>query len=190
MPRPLSLSCTVRLLLLAVVCVSVFVLPVEAQRRRSASGGSARAVVVDERLSALRDEPDVSARLLQRLSRGHIVSIMGTRRAADGTTFYRVAVTRRTRGWLQAECLVSPARDEDDDRLLRFINGSTGFNRIARAQIFLDTFRRSSLRSAVLLIHAEALETAAATLSRDATRRLIEAEMTAGGAPVHTYFLR
>lgn len=159
------------------------------RRRRISSGASARAVVVDERLAALRDEPSLSAQLVQRLDRGRTVSITGTRRAPDGTTFHRVAVTRRTRGWIQAESLVSASRADDDERLLRLIRGSQGFDRIVRAQIFLDTFPRSPLRPVVLLIHGDAIEEATVTLSREATRRLNETEMTAGGAPSHTYFM-
>lgn len=181
-------SRTLLLASLTLICVVVAASSVEAQRRRAVSGMGGRAVVIDERLAALRAEPDLSAPLTQRLSRGRVVSIIGTRRAADGTTFHRVAVTRRTRGWVQAESLVSPARAGDDERLLRLIRGSQDFDRIARAQIFLDIFPRSPLRPAVLLIHGENLEAVAATLSRDAARRLNEAEMTAGGAPVHTYF--
>lgn len=159
------------------------------RRRRMTSGASARAIVVDERLAALRDEPTLSAQLVQRLDRGRTVSITGTRLAPDGTTFHRVAVTSRTRGWIQAESLVSTTRAGDDERLLRLIRGSQGFDRIVRAQIFLDTFSRSPLRPAVLLIHGDAIEESTVTLSREATRRLNETEMTAGGASPHTYFM-
>ena len=180
---------TVSYVFLTLICVTIAASSVDAQRRRlTAGGGSGRAVVVDERLSVLREEPSLSAQLVRRLGRGRIVSITGTRRTGEGIVFHRVAVTRRTRGWVQAESLVSPGRAGDDERLLRLIRGSEGFDRIARAQIFLDTFPRSPLRPAVLLIHGEALEAVAATLSRDASRRLNEREMAAGGAPVHTYF--
>ncbi len=186
MPRLLS----VRIALSVSVCILALTSLSDAQqRRRLSSGMSGRAVVVDERLAALRDEPSLSAQLVQRLNRGRRVSIIGTRRAPDGTTFHRVAVTRRTRGWLQADSLVSAARAGDDDRLLRLIRGLQGFNRIARAQIFLDNFLRSPLRPAVLLIHGNAIEDATATLSREAARRLNESEMTAGGAPAHSYFM-
>jgi hypothetical protein len=180
---------TVFHILLILICVTIASSTVEAQRRRvTAGGGSGRAVVVDERLSVLRNEPSLSGQLVQRLGRGRMVSIIGTRRTSEGIMYHRVAVTRRTRGWVQAESLVSPGRAGDDERLLRLIRGSEGFDRIARAQIFLDTFPRSPLRPAVLLIHGEALEAAATTLSRDASRRLDAQEMAAGSAPVHTYF--
>jgi hypothetical protein len=151
---------------------------------------SARSVVVvDERLAALRDGPELAAQLLRRLSRGRVVQVLGARRSPDGLTFYRVAVTRRTGGWLQSEAVVSPARAEDDERLLRLIRASEDFDRLARARIFLDLFPRSPARPAVLMLYAEEAEAAAARLSRDAARRLDEREMAAGGAPIFSYFL-
>jgi hypothetical protein len=159
-----------------------------AQRRRTPVGNRS-AVVVDERLAALLDGPELSARLLQRMSRGRVVLLLGARRVTDGVTFYRVAVTRRTGGWLQSDAVVTPARAEDDVRLLRLIRASEDFDRIARARIFLDIFPRSPARPEVLMIYAEAAEAAALRLSRDAARRLDEREMTAGGAPLFSYFL-
>jgi len=159
-----------------------------AQQRRAPEGGQ-RAVVVDERLAALRDAPDLSATLLQRMSRGRMVAIRGFKRTSDGVTFYRVGVTRRTVGWIQTEAVVSTVRKSDDERLLRLIQTSEDFDRIVRARIFLEVFQRSPLRPTVLMLYAEAAEKAAGRLSRDAMRRLDEREMAAGGAPVFSYFL-
>jgi hypothetical protein len=161
---------------------------IAAQQRRAPEGGQ-RAVVVDERLAVLRDAPDFSATLLQRMSRGRIVAIRGAKRTTDGVTFYRVGVTRRTAGWIQSEAVISTARKSDDERLLRLIQASEDFDRIIRARIFLDMFQKSPLRPTVLLIYGEAAERAAGRLSRDAVRRLDEKEMTAGGAPIFSYFL-
>ncbi|HEV7844234.1 MAG TPA: SH3 domain-containing protein [Pyrinomonadaceae bacterium] len=159
-----------------------------AQQRRAANVGQ-RAVVVDERLAALRESPELSAHLLQRLNRGHKVTIVGSRQAADGITFYRVTLTKRTGGWMQSEAVISPVRKNDDERLLRLIRGSEDFDRLARAYIFLELFPRSPLRPAVLLLYAEVAEEAATKLSRDAVRRLDAHEMQAGGAPDYSYFL-
>ena len=161
------------------------------QRKRGALAGAGgqHAVVVDERLAALRDAPRLTANLVQRLGRGRAVAIIGARRAGDGLNFYRVAVTRRTRGWLQADALASPTRAGDDEKLLGLIRGSEEFDRIARARIFLDNFPRSPLRPVVLLLFGDEAEQAAAKLSRDAARRLDEREMAAGGAPLESYFL-
>ena len=158
-------------------------------QQRRGSGGGQRAIIVDERLAALRDGPELSALLLQRMSRGRMVTITGAKRAPDGLTFYRVRVTRRTGGWLQSDAVVMPARKGDDERLLRLIRGSEEFDRIERARIFLDMFPRSPLRPAVLLLYGEAAEEAASKLSREAARRLDEHEMTAGGAPIFSYFM-
>src|SRR2546429_10018454 len=69
--------------------------PAHAQKmkRRPPAGGRV-AIVVDERLAALRDAPELSANLLQRLSRGRFVAVEGERSSRAGVTFYRVAVTR------------------------------------------------------------------------------------------------
>ena len=166
----------------------VFVLAISA----NAQGGvTARrtGIVVDERLSALRASPDLSAKLLRRLGRGRAVSITGQRRSLDGILFYSVMVSRRTGGWLQREAVIVPRRTGDDERLLRLINASADFDRVARARIFLDAFPHSSLRPQVLLLFGDAVEQAAVKLSRDAARRLNADEMQANGAPVFSYSL-
>lgn len=172
------------------LCACLLSVSVEAYAQcRHAPGGGARAVVVDERLAVLRDEPQLSARLVQRLGRGRMVSVMGAKRAPDGITFYRVAVTRRTRGWLQSEAVISPARKGDDERLLNLIRASKDFDRVARATIFLDMFTTSARRPAVLLLLGDAAEEAAQKLTREAARRLDEDEMRANRAPAFSYFM-
>jgi hypothetical protein len=148
-----------------------------------------RAVVVDERLAALREAPELSARLLQRMSRGRKVAITGSRRAPDDITFYRVALTKKTFGWVQSEAVVAASRKEDEERLLRLIRGSEDFDRLARAHIFLELFTKSPLRPTVLMLYAEGAEEAASRLSRDASRRLDAHEMQAGGAPDYSYYM-
>ncbi|HVG34242.1 MAG TPA: hypothetical protein VM911_14225 [Pyrinomonadaceae bacterium] len=176
-------------LIAALLCALCSLVETSAQQRRRVPITNRSAVVVDERLAVLRDGPELSARLLQRMSRGRVVLILGTKRTSDGLTFYRVAVTRRTGGWLQSEAVVSPGRSGDDERLLRLIRGSEDFDRVVRARIFLDLFPRSPARPQVLSIYAEAAEAAATRLSRDASRRLNEREMAANGAPLFSYYL-
>jgi hypothetical protein len=173
--------------------ISLFILQITqatvlAQKRRPPAGGRV-AVVVDERLAALRDSPSVSARLLRRLSRGRLVAITGSVIGKEGIAFYRVNVTRRTRGWIQREALVSPTRLRDEKRFYQLIVASEDFNRLARARIFLDFFPRSAMRPAVLLLYAAAAESAAEKLTREAARRLNVNEVMAGGAPQFSYFL-
>lgn len=174
--------------ILAVVLVLLSTSDGLAQKRRVPPGGRL-AVVIDERLAALRSAPDLSAKLLSRLSRGRLVAIRGATRSRDGVTFLHVAVTRRTSGWVQAESVIAPWRAEDDDRSLRLITSSADFDRIARARLFLDAFPRSPLRPQVLLLFGDAAQQAAERLSQEAGRRLDQNEMAGSGAPEFSYFL-
>jgi hypothetical protein len=172
-------------------CLIVFLLSAKMSFPKQPSGGRL-AIVVDERLAALRREPRLNGRLVKRLSRGRLVAIRASRKTADGVVFLLVNVTTRTHGWIQREAVVSAGRTEDDRFLLDLIKASHGFDRIARARIFLDHFPRSPLRPQVLLLLSNTAEEMAAKLSRDAAKRLQEfngrAE-TAGTAPEFSYFL-
>jgi len=123
------------------------------------------------------------------VGRGGLVAVRGEKRNRDGIIFYKVNITSRTNGWMQRDALVSPWRAGDAARLLRLIKGSEDFDRIARARIFLDNFTASEFRPEVLMIYAQAAEDIAGRLSRDAARRLDEKEMTAGGAPLFSYYM-
>jgi hypothetical protein len=182
--RPLT-----RIPQILLVCVSLCALAATVSAKRRAPAGGRLAVVVDERLSALRASPELSGVLLRRMSRGVLVAITGAKTSREGVVFFRVNITRRTGGWIQRDALVSPTRYGDDARLLKLIKGSEEFDRIVRARIFLDNFRLSGLRPEVLMIYSLAAEEAAVHLSRDASRRLDAGEMNAGGAPIFSYFL-
>src|SRR5918993_5970538 len=84
----------------------VFLLSAEMSFPKVPAGGRL-AVVVDERLAALRREPKLDSQLLKRLSRGRLVAIKASRTTSDGVIFYLVNVTSRTRGWIQREAVVS-----------------------------------------------------------------------------------
>ena len=170
-------------------CLLLILSQTSASARKRTPAGGRVAIVVDERLSALRTTPDFYGKLLRRVGRGGLVAIRGERRNRDGVVFYRVNVTSRTSGWIQRDAVVSPSRPGDDARLLRLIKGSEAFDRIVRARIFLDNFRLSEFRPEVLMIYAQAAEDASSHLSRDASARLDEKEMNAGGAPLFSYFL-
>lgn len=154
-------------------------------QKKPPSGGRL-GVVVDERLAALRATPQLNGRLVRRLSRGRLVAVRSFRTNADGVTFLLVNVTRRTHGWIQRDAVVSPSRSGDERRLLTLIQRSTGFDRIARARIFVDHFPRSLLRPEVLLLLGDAAEALAEKLSLDASRRLKE---DPGDAPEFSYYL-
>jgi hypothetical protein len=154
--------------------------------QRKPPAGGRLAVVVEERLAALRATPQLNGRLVRRLGRGRMVAIRSAKKSADGITFFLVNVTSRTHGWIQREAVASPARAGDDQRLLRLIERSQGFDRISRARIFLDHFTRSPLRPEVLLLLGDTAKEIAKQLSTDATRRLKD---DPGEAPEFSYYL-
>ena len=154
--------------------------------QRKPPAGGRLAIVVDERLAALRATPQLNGRLVRRLGRGRMVAIRSARTSADGITFFLVNVTSRTQGWIQREAVASPTRAGDDQRLMRLIESSQGFDRISRARIFLDHFTRSPLRPEVLLLLGDTAEELAVQLSRDAARRL---KNHPGEAPEFSYYL-
>jgi hypothetical protein len=145
-------------------------------------------IVVDERLAVLRAQPSLYATPIQRMRRGRAISISGVKES-DGVTFYRVNLSAEGAGWVQAEAVVGKARRGDDERLARLVHSSGGFDQIERATIFLENFPKSSLRPAMLLLFGDLVEENAAVISREATRRLNRREMSATGAPLHSFYL-
>ncbi len=178
--RPHKLAVQLSLFLL----ILVFCLDAFAQQRKPPVGGRL-AVVVDERLAALRATPALTAKLVRRLGRGRLVAITGAT-SRDGIVFYRVNVTTRTRGWIQSESVVVPSRSGDDRKLFNLLPHSQGFDRLARSRIFLDHFHRSPLRPAVLLLIGDTAEFLATQLSKTISHKLAAAPLT---APEHTYYL-
>lgn len=148
--------------------------------------GGRLAIVVDERLAALRTTPQLNGKLVRRLSRGRMVAVRSMKTSADGITFFLVNMTSRTHGWIQREAVVSPSRGSDDRRLLTLIQLSKDFDRISRARIFLDYFPRSPLRPEVLLLLGDTAEELAAKLTTDAARRL-KGDLV--DAPEFSYYL-
>ena len=154
--------------------------------QRKPPAGGRLAVVVEERLAALRAIPELNGRLVRRLGRGRMVAIRSAKTSAEGITFFLVNVTSRTHGWIQREAVASPTHVGDDQRLLRLIERSQGFDRISRARIFVDHFTRSPLRPGVLLLLGDTAEDLARQLSTDAARRLKDSP---GEAPEFSYYL-
>ena len=84
-----------------------------------------KAFVIDERLSALRRGPDLQSVVIRRLRLAHAVFIFGTSRPkADQPRFCRVAVTRRTRGWIHESALAVQGRAGEDRRIVKLLNGN------------------------------------------------------------------
>ena len=168
------------------LCLLIFFLQLTCFAQKKPPSGGRLAVVVDERLAALRATPQLNGTLVRRLSRSRLVAVRSTKRSADGLTFLLVNVSSRTHGWLQREAVVSPSRSGDDRKLLTLIQRSDGFDRLARARIFLDYFPHSPLRPEVLLLLGDTAESLAVKLSQDAARRLND---DLGDAPEFSYYL-
>jgi hypothetical protein len=175
-PHKYSITLFVSLCLLPVVELTA--------QRKSPSGGRV-AVVVDERLAALRVAPQLNAKLVRRLGRGKLVAVRNAKTAPDGITFLLVNISSRTHGWIQREAVVTPSRGSDDQRLFNLIKGSSDFDLIMRSRIFLNYFPLSPLRAQVLLILGDAAEAVSEKLTRDARKRIRPSDV----APESSYFL-
>lgn len=148
-----------------------------AQTKRKTITPGQRAIVIDERLSALRTLPDVKASLEQRLRRGRVIGILGAKKAKDGERFLRVSVTRNTRGWLLAEAVVKSGSPADAERLLSLIGDTADdFTKARLAKLCADEFRSTSVAARCLLKLGETAERAADRLTRDAKRRVGDEE--------------
>ena len=162
-------------LLLRYVVLSILIAfngSVNAQKRKPPAGGRV-AIVVDDRLAAVRATPQLNGTLVRRLGRGRLVAIRGKRESKDGVVFFFVNVTSRTHGWIQREALVSPSQRGDDARVVRIIKSSASeFERISLARIFLDYFPRSSLRPGILLLMGDTAEQVAQKLTKNVKKRL------------------
>jgi hypothetical protein len=140
-----------------------------------------RAVVFDERLSALRDRPDVKAPLKQRMRRGRRVGVLGANTAKDGVKFFRVAVSRNTSGWVLADAVIRPGVAADAERSLRLIEGTEDeFTKARLARLYADEFRSTNFAPRALMILGKTAEGAAERLSRDAKRRVGDDDSGAG----------
>jgi hypothetical protein len=139
-------------------------------------------------LAVLRAEPSLYARPIQRMRRGRLVMISGSRQA-DGVTFYRVNAPPNSSGWVQAEALTGKFKNGEEERIAKLVQASEGFEQIERAMLFLETFPNSALRPPILLLLGDLVEENAARISQEATRRLNRREMAATGAPLHSFYL-
>jgi hypothetical protein len=155
----------------SIIFLVLFSTNVTAQKQKTPPGGRI-AVVVDERLAAMRNSPELTGKLVRRLGRGRVVAIRQARTGRDGIVFYLVNLTSRTHGWIQREAIVSPSMVGDDRRLLALVREATDFNRIVRARIFLEHFHRSPLQAEVLLLLGEVAEQSSNKLTQDAMRRI------------------
>jgi hypothetical protein len=147
-----------------------------------------KAFVIDERLSALRQEADIHAPVLKRLRIGRTVYIISPK--SGQSEFYRVAVTRRTRGWIHQGAIALPGRAGEDERMIQVIEETgDGLDRIALCQLFLERFSRSRLTPRALLLLGEEAGRAAVSLTQHARRRLKTIDERKNGADTEAYYL-
>ena len=137
-----------------------------------------RAIVFDERFSALRTQPDVKAPITQRLRYGHLVGLLSTPRGKpNGPRFYRVAASLNTRGWILVEAVARRGRVEDAERVMKLMAGANDdFTRARLARLCADEFRLTPVAPRALLALGQTAERAAERLSREAKRRLGDEE--------------
>lgn len=178
MKRPFfSLLCVISLLIIIFTTATAQTFPIK-KRQKNIPGQ--RAVIYDERLSALRTEPDVKAQLVSRLHRDREIGIIGAPRSTNGgPLFYPVAVSRNVRGWVIAEALARPQRGHDAARLMSLIaDTKDDFARARLARLCADQYRGLELAPGALLAVGEAAERAASKLSREAKKRVGDPDET------------
>ena len=172
---------TVRTAFWGILFLLAFSFSATAQTKRKTVVPGQRAIVVDERLSALRTQPDVRATLDQRLRRGRVVGILGSKKSKDGKEFLRVSVTKNTRGWVLAEAIVKAGSSADAERLLKLIEDTDDdFIKARLAKLCAEEFRSTPTAPRCLLKLGEAADRAADRLTRDAKRRVGNEEPSAG----------
>ena len=159
---------------LFVVCVlSLCVLPSLAQKKRKVFIPGQPAVVFDDRLAALRAEPDVKAALQQRLSRGRAVGVLVATKNKSGSSFLRVAVSRNVRGWILSAAIARLNSVADGEKMLAAIAATKDdLQKIRMARVCADSLRLPTIAPRALFALGQAAEHAAEKLSRDADRRL------------------
>ena len=148
-----------------------------------------KAFVIDDRLSALRREPRIQSEVIRRLRLAHSVYIVGSCKGkSDEPKFCRVAVTRRTRGWILAAALAIQSRTGEDHRIMTLIeNSSDGVDKITLCRLIIGHFSKSRLVPRAMLLLGEEAERAAQTLSQRTRRRLAEVHST--DASLREYYL-
>ncbi len=149
-----------------------------------------RAFVVDDRLSALRREPGLQSEVIHRLRLGRPVYIITSSKLRGGPRFCRVAVTRRTRGWLLESALATPGKAGEDRRIMKLIEGTKdGLERISLCRLLIERFSQSRLVPRALLLMGEEADRDAQALTQRARKRLADASEENWNARARDYFL-
>lgn len=148
-----------------------------------------KAFVIDDRLSALRRRSDIQSEVIRRLRLARPVFIISTSAGKGGQPrFFRVAVTRRTRGWIHASALAVQGRAGEEQRIMTLIERSSdSADKITLCRLIIERFGKSRLVPRAMLLLAEEAERVAQTLSQRTRRRL--EEVPAGDASRRDYYL-
>jgi hypothetical protein len=147
------------------------------------------ALVIDDRLSALRREADIQSEVIQRPRLGRQVHVIQNRNG-DIThgSFVRVALSRRTRGWMHRSALVVVGRAGEDARVMKLVDSQDEeIDRLTLCRVLIERFPRSALRARALLAIGREAERAARALSRRARERL--SDLDEAEAPARDYYL-
>jgi hypothetical protein len=150
-----------------------------------------KAVVIDDRFSALRREASLQSEVIHRLRLGHTVFIIHTGGYDPGRSgFFRIAASRRTRGWIYRSAIAVQGRAGEDQRIMKLIEGTRdGFDRIALCRILIERFSQSPLLPRALLMMGEEGERAAETLSQRARKRIAEAAGISASPGLRDFYL-
>jgi hypothetical protein len=155
-----------------------------------------RAFVVDQRMSALRRYPDQQSEVLRRLRLGRQVFIIVSRdivsrdRAGPRDRYYRVAISRRTRGFVHEAALFVPGRPGEDERLIGLIESSTdSLDKMLLCKLFMAHLRGSRLMPRVLFLMGQEAERAAEALSHKARQHIEGHKGSQSGLTVRDLYL-
>ncbi|HSB09916.1 MAG TPA: hypothetical protein VLM38_10560 [Blastocatellia bacterium] len=149
-----------------------------------------KAFVIDDRISVLRREPTSQSEALRRLRLGHVVFVIQGNNASADSRFCRIAVSRRTRGWIHRSALAVERRAGEDKRLMRLIEAThDGVDRITLCRILIERFGRSPLVPRAFLVMGEEADRAAESLSQRARRRNPESTAVSPNVPWRDYYL-
>jgi hypothetical protein len=133
----------------------------------------ARAVVVDDRYSVLREQPDLQGRIVQRLGRGRVVGLLATVRNQRGERFHRLAISRKRSGWIYELAIVRTGSRRDAARMIDLIEETPDdFTRISLARICQREFRGMDQSMEAGRLIATTAPRVAAKLTQEARRRI------------------
>jgi hypothetical protein len=145
-----------------------------------------KAFVVDSRLAALRRDADQQSQLLQRLRTGRQVFIIGS----SSKKFYKVAVSRRRRGWIHQAAVAVPSRAGDDEHIMRLIGESADESeRIILCRLLIEHFKRSRHAAQALSTLGQEAESLAELLSRRVGKRIEKLSVKDGQVSLRDLYL-